>query len=706
MPSHRPHTPLAPRPASSQGLGAGFDLEEFVVLLRRRRRLICQVAGGVVLAAILYAFSQPTVYSASAVVMLDSRKNTIADASAVLTQLQPDTATMANQIQILQSRALAQKVIAQLGLADDPEFNGTLPAPGIAGLVDPRNWDGEVAAADPDKLADNFLKHVWADTNGGSTAITVTATSRDPRKAAKIANAVVKAYLDDQVGGRHAVTSQTTQWLQGRASELAAQMQAQNEQIQRFKAENGLADAGPGGSLVDQQMLGINNQIVQARSDLAQKTAEQQSLIGGDPASASRVTTAPSIAQLRAQEAQVAQQEADLSSRYGPLNPKLLEVQAQHRNLELSIAQEIGRIAASTNGDVVSARNHLQSLEGSLRQAEQLSVTQNMARTQLATMEANAASNRATYEAFRTRLLQAQDQDATLTPEGRVLSPAIVPQTPSAPKRKLIVGASLPLGLMLGALAALLQEKYGWLLRAKNRRRNGRAKGRTARRLKTMEAWDGPPILGELANTSSLAAADYVTDWPTSRYAQASAAMVRQLEARQGEGAVVALTAPEPGNSKSVVAISLARAAARMGKRAVIVDCDPSHRTAQALHADPRAGLYEVLTGAVPLNDALVRDARSGAYLLSLRQRPAQAPAMLASPQMHRLLEILRDGCDLVILDCGLALNGPDAALIARQADATLLVSRRDRLHGPNLLHATELLEKANAAPVGLVLAS
>jgi len=67
---------------------------------------------------------------------------------------------------------------------------------------------------------------------------------------------------------------------------------------------------------------------------------------------------------------------------------------------------------------------------------------------------------------------------------------------------------------------------------------------------------------------------------------------------------------------------------------------------------------------------------------------------------------MVRDGCDLVILDCGLALNGPDAALIASQADATLLVSQRDRLRGPSVVHATELLEKANAAPVGLVLAS
>jgi Mrp family chromosome partitioning ATPase len=328
-----------------------------------------------------------------------------------------------------------------------------------------------------------------------------------------------------------------------------------------------------------------------------------------------------------------------------------------------------------------------------------------MARTQLAAMEANASSTRTAYESFVTRLRGAQDQDATLTPEGRILSAAAVPDSPSAPKRKLVIGASLPLGLMLGVLLALLAEKFGHLLPRKNRR-SGAAKGRTARRLTPVEAWDGPPILGELANSSSLAAADYVIDWPASRFARASVALMRQLESREGEGAVVALTAPEPGDSKSVVAVAIARAAATAGKRAVIVDCDPAHRASAALHSDPSAGLYEVLSGTVPLNNALVRDPRSGAFLLMLKQRPAQAAAMFASPQMHRLLEILRDSCDLVILDCGLTLNGPEAALIARLADATLVVSRRDRLRGRALAHATRMLENAKAAPVGLVLAS
>jgi Mrp family chromosome partitioning ATPase len=485
-------------------------------------------------------------------------------------------------------------------------------------------------------------------------------------------------------------------------------LRLQNEEVQRFKARNHITDTAPGSSLNDQQMIAINTQIVQARSDLEQKLGMQRALSGRDPANSSQALASLTIQNLRAQQSALMQQEAELNQRYGPLYPKLQQIQVQRRDIDQRIAQEAARATGAINSEVDAARNHLVSLQTELAQAQGVAVNQGMARSELASLEANANSTRAAFEAFITRLRNAQDQDAGMAAESRVLSPATVPQSPTSPKRKLIVGAALPLGLMLGMLAALLTEKFGYLLRPKARRRNGAAQGRPARRLNAVEMtdWDGPPILGEINNAGALAAADYVLDWPSSRFAHASVALVRQLESRSGEGAVIALTAPEPGDHKSVVAVSLARAAARMGKKAVIIDCDPSHRSGTALHSQPQAGLYEVLTGAVTLNDALVKDPRSQAFLLTLKERPAQAAAMFTSPQMTRLVDILRDACDLVILDCSPALSGPDAALIARHADATILVSRREKLKTRSVLHATQILQDASAAPVGLVLAS
>ncbi len=76
---------------------------------------------------------------------------------------------------------------------------------------------------------------------------------------------------------------------------------------------------------------------------------------------------------------------------------------------------------------------------------------------------------------------------------------------------------------------------------------------------------------------------------------------------------------------------------------------------------------------------------------------------MYSSKPMQRLISVLRDGADFVVIDCGPANGSPDAALIARLADATVLISRRQMLHSPLVANAARALNPARAAPVGIV---
>src|SRR6185295_14319238 len=88
--------------------------------------------------------------------------------------------------------------------------------------------------------------------------------------------------------------------------------------------------------------------------------------------------------------------------------------------------------------------------------------SQNMARVQLQALESNAGSTRTMYEDFVQRLRQSQNLDGT--PESRIISSAPIPLRPAGPKRMLIVGASVPLGLLLGLFTALLLEKLAPLM--------------------------------------------------------------------------------------------------------------------------------------------------------------------------------------------------------------------------------------------------
>ncbi|HSS13227.1 MAG TPA: GumC family protein, partial [Rhizomicrobium sp.] len=460
-------------PRAHAPAGMDFQFADFIHLLEARRVLILRIALATIVFALTVAILLPTTYASSSVVMLDPRKNSITDLSAVLTPQLVDPAAVQNQIQIITSREMAAGVVDRLKLQSDPEFNPDLAAPGLLSLLgdlvtmlNPKNWfeiTSANGALNRERVIENLQRHVTVDAEGLSTSITITARARDPAKAALIANTFADAYVKSQLADKIGVTTATTGWLNKRLQDLAQQLQIQQEAVQRYKAEHNLNDSAPGNSIVDQQMVGINAQIVAARSELAEKQAINnrinQLAAAGNPADVAQIVSSPLIVQLRGQQAALLAQEGDLNSKYGPLHPRMQAIQEQKRDLDFKIAQEVGRLAASAANDVMVASAHLNSLQGSLGGTETTARSQNMARVQLQALESNASSTRTMYEAFVQRLRQSQNLDEAQTPESRIVSSAPIPSRPAGPKRMLIVAASIPLGLLLGIFAALLLEK-------------------------------------------------------------------------------------------------------------------------------------------------------------------------------------------------------------------------------------------------------
>lgn len=691
---------------------AGFGMAEFLRVVETRRPLILKVAAGVVALAILVLLTLPAVYTASAVVMLDQRKNNITEPSQILSDLPTDAASLQNQIAILTSRDLAAEVIGKEKLYDDSEFNpalNTSPLAGVGDLLHPSKWLSAPASAtdeDRDAIIDAVLSHLRVDAEGVSTTFTVSFFSRDPQKAARIANAFVAAYVDDQLRSKYEAAQKTTQWLTGRVNQLAKQVEADEAAVQAYKAKNNLNEAADGVSLVDQQMAGINTQIVAARSDLAQKEAifdrVKDLVASGHAADVSQAVSSPVIVALRGQEATLIQQEADFAARYGPKHPKMIAAQQQQRDLETKISQEVDRIAGSLANDVDVARANVNSLEASLAGAERAAGVENFAKVNLKSLEANAASTRSMYEAFVTRLRETQDQEAIQLPDARVLSPAPVPGMPSSPKRMLIFAASIPAGLLLGLLAALLAERFGGETQIVRRYVPVRPAPVAPPRPAPVRA----PVLAQVPDASVPRAADYVIDWPQSAFAQSLTSILQRLASPQSgtRPKIVGVTAAAPGIGKTNVAMGLARIASRAGWRVVMVDGDLASATmARAAGYDRvQGGIIEALSRKLPLSRSFVKDPRTNVLMLCASQPVSNSTAFAQSPAMAQLMAHLRQTADLVIVDCPPAHTGADARAIAQNCDAMLMVVHPQHTPAASVDAA---LRTVGPARTGLVLA-
>ena len=105
---------------------------------------------------------------------------------------------------------------------------------------------------------------------------------------------------------------------------------------------------------------------------------------------------------------------------------------------------------------------------------------------------------------------------------------------------------------------------------------------------------------------------------------------------------------------------------------------------------------------AMPLNRVLTRDSRTDAVVLAMTRQPPNMVTMFGSEQMKKLIRLLRDNCDMVVVDCARA-SAPETWLLARMSDATLMVSRRGVLNTPILAKSLEILTAAKVAPLGLI---
>lgn len=149
---------------------------------------------------------------------------------------------------------------------------------------------------------------------------------------------------------------------------------------------------------------------------------------------------------------------------------------------------------------------------------------------------------------------------------------------------------------------------------------------------------------------------------------------VLRLAARQPLR-VLAVTSAGRREGRTLTAANLALTAAREGRRAVLVEADLRHPAlGRILGLAPRLGVADLLAGRATLADALTR---VGPLSVLLAGDAGDDPgALLRSPAAPALLDQLRAGHDLVVLDAPPALAFSDGDRLSGDADAALLVVR------------------------------
>src|SRR5882724_2494651 len=120
--------------------GRENELRHALAVIRRHKAVIFATIVVVTVGTLLVVLQLTPLYTASALIMLNTRSANVISVASVMAGLPPDANVIKSEIDVLESRALAGRVIADLQLASDPEFSPPPAGTGLLAVLNPLSW--------------------------------------------------------------------------------------------------------------------------------------------------------------------------------------------------------------------------------------------------------------------------------------------------------------------------------------------------------------------------------------------------------------------------------------------------------------------------------------------------------------------------------------------------------------------------------------
>jgi succinoglycan biosynthesis transport protein ExoP len=692
------------------------ELREWLRLFNRRKTMILGIGLlAVVLTALIVAQMTP-LYRASARVMLDTRKFKAVGTEQALSGFDAmNVGALQTELEIIKSEDLLGRVVDKLGLAANPDFNGTRAPDFVADAMAPiRNlWGMALAtliprphatsAAAPKPKVDgsdprrrtaigSISSHLTVTLVGRTFIILVTVESPNGTESAQVANAIADMYLVDQLDAKYEANKRATEWLEERLGELRRALQTAEEQVATYRRDKGLLGS-PEGAVSTQTLSDLNGSYTKARARRIEREARlvalRRAMVNpSELANITEVTTNPTLAGLRMQEIELSRRVAELSEKLGENHPRLIQARNELGTVRGRFANETRSIAVAIQAELDAAKSEEEQLKVQVDKASSQSGEASQYEAELKQLEREAQSSRAVYESFLNRFKELREQQDIQRPDARVLAYSRPSSSPSYPQYQSALMIAFAIGCMLGMVGAVTIEKLDRGFRAASQ----------------IEKATGLAVLGMVpmlkgirsARASMLA---QVVGRTTSSASEALRGVYTAitLGTLDHTPRTIAVTSAAPGEGKTTFSCSLGALLTKMNasRRVLIVDLDLRlARLAETFGVkDKRGGtIDEFLLGTKTLEECLHVDTASGVHYICARPDTPNAPDVLESEAMKNALTLFMERYDLVILDCPPVMAFSDARIVCRLADYTIFLVYWAKTPREVVLNALSLL--------------
>lgn len=677
---------------------------------------ILGLSAVVTLVAILYAYSLTPIFRATASLLIEEKTAKVVSIEQIYDVEGKGNEYLQTQLELLRSRALAERVVRRLDLTKHKEFDPRQQPKPMLSFGNPfKNFRAEKLvpgkmpedlkaqqSATEDQIFDSVVGALMSRTTiapqGKSYVVKVSVDMADAQMAARAANELANGFIEMQLEANMNMAVTATEWMNKRLGELQVNLKRAEDRLQAFREAENLVDLEGVTTISADELRATGDRMIDARRQRAEAESQYRQVAAiskGDwekLASVPAVLGHPLIQQFKGDEARARAKVEELSRRYGPRHPVMEAARSELNAASASLRSQVEQVVAGIERSYQIALANENSLQASFN-ANRTQI-QEISRKEfrLRELQRDVEANRALYDTFLTRLKETAATADLKSANARVVDEASVPNVPIKPRKPMIVMVATLLSLVLGVALALLLE----------------ALNNTFKGSEQVEALLNLPVLGILplmAIKERNVLARMFAHGKDHRFSE-SIRTIRTgvvLAGMDHPHQVMVVTSSVPGEGKTTVAANLAFALGQM-ERVLLVDADLRRPTLGKSFEFPvgTPGLANLIAGTARLEECI--RTVDGIDVISAGAVPPNPLELISSSAFGRVLDELKRRYERIVIDSPPTQAVSDAIVLSTIAQSLLYVVRASSTPIPLVQKGIGQLLQNNAPVKGVVL--
>lgn len=422
-----------------------MSASQFFSILRARWWVVVLVFALVMVGTVAASLVWPKRYSAVASVVVDVKPDPV---SAMLYPGMSPPAFMATQVDILQSERVAQRVVRNLKLTDNPDVR--------AQWQQATQGQGSIEAW----LADNLLRSMEVRPSRESNVMSITFKGPDPRFAAGMANAFVQAYIDISLDMRTSPAKQYSSFFDGRAKEARERLEAAQIKLSDFQKSNNILATEERFDVENARLNELSSQLVAMQALAAESTSRQTQAQGSSGDRIQDVLNNPVIAGMKSDLSRAEATLQTLNARYGENHPQVIEAKANIGELRSRLESETRRVAGGVTVSNTINRQREAQVRAELEAQRSKVLRMKAVRDESSVLARDVENAQRTYDALQARGTQSSLESQANQTNIYQLTQASPPAEPSSPRLGLNALLAMFGGTLVGVLTAMALELF------------------------------------------------------------------------------------------------------------------------------------------------------------------------------------------------------------------------------------------------------